>query len=169
MLKLTAPFALVLLVLSFAVGAVQQQERGTFNYPVLIPELALKAAQAALEACREQEAQVAVAVVDRGGNVQVLLRDRFAGAHTPDTAIGKAWTAVSFRRNTTDMLDMTRPGEAGAGIRDLPGVVVLGGGLVIEEAGRILGGIGISGGPSGEVDDTCGKAGIEAIREELVP
>jgi uncharacterized protein GlcG (DUF336 family) len=73
------------------------QDSATFNYPVLIPEVALEAAQAAMHNCRDSGYQVAVAVVDRGGNTQVLLRDRFAGAHTPDTAVGKAWTAVSFR------------------------------------------------------------------------
>ncbi|WP_018953049.1 GlcG/HbpS family heme-binding protein [Thioalkalivibrio sulfidiphilus] len=161
------------LLISAALAAVAStsviaQERGTFSYPVLIPEVALEAAQAALEHCRGQNVQVAVAVVDRGGNVQVLLRDRFAGAHTPDTAIGKAWTAVSFRTNTTDLMDISQPGQPSSGIRDLPGVVVLGGGVLIEQAGSIVGGIGVSGGPSGEVDDACAKAGVDKIKEKLV-
>jgi len=41
-------------------------------------------------------------LVDRSGLVQVVLRDRYAGAHSPDTATNKAWTAVSFRTNTAD-------------------------------------------------------------------
>jgi uncharacterized protein GlcG (DUF336 family) len=143
------------------------QERGTFSYPVLIPEVALEAAQTAMNSCRDSGYQVAVAIVDRGGNTQVLLRDRFAGAHTPDTAVGKAWTAVSFRTNTTDLLDISRPGEPSSGIRDLPGVVVLGGGMLIEQAGSIVGGIGVSGGPTGTADDACAKAGIDKIRDKL--
>lgn len=161
------------LLISAALAAVAStsviaQERGTFSYPVLIPEVALEAAQAALEHCRGRNVQVAVAVVDRGGNVQVLLRDRFAGAHTAETAIGKAWTAVSFRTNTTDLIAISQPGQPSSGIRDLPGVVVLGGGVLIEQAGSIVGGIGISGGPSGEVDDACAKAGVDKIKEKLV-
>ena len=58
--------------------------------------MALDLARGALASCRERGFQVAVAVVDRFGVTQVLLRDRFAGAHTIATATSKAWTAVSF-------------------------------------------------------------------------
>ena len=57
---------------------------------ILTPETALKAAQAALKKCRDSGYQATVAVVDRMGVVQVLLRDRFAGPHTPDMASAKA-------------------------------------------------------------------------------
>jgi hypothetical protein len=66
------------------------QSAATFTTKSLTPENALKAAQAALKKCRDDGYQVAVAVVDRSGVVQVVLRDRFAGPHTPDTAAGKA-------------------------------------------------------------------------------
>src|SRR6185295_8831457 len=74
------------------------------TYKSLSPELALDLARAALGECRKRGYQVAVAVVDRFGVTQVMLRDRFAGAHTPATAAGKAWTAASFRTNTTDLV-----------------------------------------------------------------
>jgi uncharacterized protein GlcG (DUF336 family) len=63
----------------------------------LSPELALDLARATLDSCRTRGYQVAVAVVDRFGVTQVMLRDRFAGPHTPSTASGKAWTAASFK------------------------------------------------------------------------
>ena len=66
---------------------------------MLTPDTALKAAQAALKKCRDSGYQTAVAVVDRMGVLQVLIRDRFAGPHTPDMAKDKAYTAVSFRTN----------------------------------------------------------------------
>ena len=65
---------------------------GTYSVKLLTPEAALTAAQAAMAHCRRAGHQVAVAVVDRAGLVQVLLRDRFAGAHTLDVAPQKAWT-----------------------------------------------------------------------------
>src|SRR5439155_10554358 len=74
----------------------------TFTVKVLTPETALKAAQAALKKCRDSGYQATVAVVDRMGVVQVLLRDRFAGPNTPDMAAAKAYTAASFRTNTTE-------------------------------------------------------------------
>lgn len=140
---------------------------GLFATNALTPETALKAARAALESCRGSGYQVAVAIVDRGGNVQVVLRDRFAGPHTPDTATGKAWTAVSFRQNTTEMLEMTGPGKPSAGMRELPKVVMLGGGMKIEAAGAIVAGIGVSGAPGGNLDDACAEAGIKAITDDL--
>ncbi|HCX32956.1 MAG TPA: hypothetical protein DHV08_04930 [Rhodocyclaceae bacterium] len=139
----------------------------TFGVRHLTPETALKAAQAALKHCRDGGYQVAVAVVDRGGVAQVMLRDRFAGAHTPKTATGKAWTAVSFRTGTLDLARETQPGKPASGIRDLRGVVMVGGGLMIEGGGALVGGIGVSGAPGGEIDEACAKAGIDAIRDAL--
>ena len=154
------------LVLSLASGAAFAQD-ATYNIRTLTPETALKAAQAALKSCRDGGYQVAVAVVDRSGLAQVMLRDRFAGAHTPKTAIGKAWTAVSFRSSTTGLAEISQPGKPASGLRNLPRVVALGGGIPIEGGGSILGGIGVSGAPGAEIDDKCAKAGIDAIKDAL--
>jgi len=110
---------------------------------------------------------VAVAVVDRGGVTQVMLRDRFAGAHTPRTAAGKAWTAVSFHTSTTELVRISQPGQPQSGLRNLPRAVLLGGGLLIEAQGSILGAIGVSGAPRGAADDACAQAGIDAIRDKI--
>lgn len=133
----------------------------------LTPELAQELARAALTTCRERGFQVAVAVVDRFGVTQVLLRDRFAGAHTVPTATGKAWTAVSFRTSTGELVAMTQPGMPQAGVRNLPGVAIIAGGLTIEASGSLVGGVGVSGAPGGDADEACARAGIEAIREKL--
>jgi uncharacterized protein GlcG (DUF336 family) len=151
-----------LLFLAFTANA-----QGTFTIRVLTPDTALKAAQAALKKCRDSGYQVAVAVVDRMGVVQVLLRDRFAGPHTPDMASAKAYTAVSFRTNTTELAEATQPGRPQSGIRNRPGVAAVGGGLMIEAGGSLLGAIGVSGAPGGPADDMCAAAGIEAIREDI--
>jgi uncharacterized protein GlcG (DUF336 family) len=133
----------------------------------LSPELALDLARAALSECRKRGFQTAVAVVDRFGVTQVMLRDRFAGAHTPATATGKAWTAASFRTNTTELVASTQPGMPQAAVRNLPKVVILGGGVIVEAQGSLLGAIGVSGAPGGDADDACAKAGIEAVRDRL--
>jgi uncharacterized protein GlcG (DUF336 family) len=156
---------LAFFVLSFAMPFALAQ--GTFNVRVLTPETALKAAQAALKKCRDSGYQATVAVVDRMGVVQVLLRDRFAGPHTPDMASAKAYTAASFRTNTTEIAQATQPGRPQSGIRHRPGIAAVGGGLVIEAGGSVLGGIGVSGAPGGKEDDACAAAGIEAIREDI--
>lgn len=137
------------------------------TYKSLSPELALNLARAALADCQRRGYQVAVAVVDRFGVTQVMLRDRFAGPHTPATASGKAWTAASFRTNTTELHAISQPGMMQAGMRNLPGAVIIGGGMIVELSGSLVGAIGVSGAPGGDADDACAKAGIEAIRDKL--
>ena len=136
-------------------------------YKSLSPEIALEAAQAAMKKCRDNGFQIAVAVVDRFGQPQVMLRDRFAGLHAPDTAVRKAYTAVSFRSATGDLAKSLRSGQLEAGIAQLPHVALLGGGLMIEAGGSLLGGIGVSGAPGGDKDEECAKAGLDAIRDKL--
>ena len=131
------------------------------------PEMALELARATMEDCRKRGFQVAVAVVDRFGQTQVMIRDRFAGPHTPATAAGKGWTAISFRTNTSDLIGISQPGMPQAGLRDLPGAVILGGGVRVEAGGTTVGAIGVSGAPGGDADDACAKAGIAAVQDKL--
>jgi uncharacterized protein GlcG (DUF336 family) len=156
-----------LAVLCLAFGFAAHAADATFSLKILTPETALKAAQAALAKCRAGGFQATVAVVDRMGVLQVLLRDRFAGAHTPDMASAKAYTAVSFRTNTTELAETSQAGRPQSGIRHRPGVAAVGGGLMIEAGGSLLGAIGVSGAPGGREDDACAAAGIAAIREDL--
>lgn len=156
--------AMILLV---AAGAHAQPADPTFTIRSLTPDAALKAAQAALAHCRAAGYQAAVAVVDRMGVAQVMLRDRFAGPHTPRMAVDKAWTAVSFRTNTTALMEVTQPGMPQSGLRNRPRVAIIGGGMMVEAGGSILGAIGVSGAPGGKEDDACAAAGIAAIRDDL--
>jgi uncharacterized protein GlcG (DUF336 family) len=164
-MKKTSTFAALALIACSA--TIAQPVSGTFAVRLLTPEAAQKAVAAALEDCRKRGYQVAVAVVDRSGVVQALMRDRFAGPHTPDAAIGKGWTAVSFRTDTTELLKITQPGQPSSGIRNLPHVVAVGGGVLIQSGGNIVGAIGVSGAPGGDLDEQCAKAGIAAIRDDV--
>ena len=137
------------------------------TYKSLSPEMALELARATMEDCRKRGFQVAVAVVDRFGQTQVMIRDRFAGPHTPATAAGKGWTAISFRTNTSDLIGISQPGMPQAGLRDLPGAVILGGGVRVEAGGVTVGAVGVSGAPGGDSDDACAKAGIAAVQDQL--
>lgn len=154
--------------LAYVAPAAFAAEAGpTFSVKLLAPETALKAAQAALAKCRKDGFQTAVAVVDRSGVVQVVLRDRYAGAHTPDVAVAKAWTAASFKQSTTSLAIETQPGKPMSGIRQLSRAMIAGGALPIEAGGNLLGAIAVSGAPGGDADDACAKAGIKAIAEEI--
>jgi len=139
----------------------------TYQVRLLSPETALKATLAALDDCRKRGYQVAAAVVDRSGVAQTMLRDRFAGPHTIGTAINTGYTAVSFRVDTLEFAKQTQSSMPSAGVRAIPNVIAVGGGVLIQAGGTTLGAIGISGAPTGELDDACAKAGIAAIRDEI--
>jgi uncharacterized protein GlcG (DUF336 family) len=137
------------------------------DFQSLSPETALEMAQAALENCRDSGYQVAVAVVDRMGVTQVVLRDRFAGPHTPDTAARKAWTAVSFRADTLGLAENTAPDSPQSGARFIGNALMIGGGIPVTVSGSTVAGIGISGAPSGEADHACAEAGIKSVSAAL--
>lgn len=159
--------ALALAALALAELASAQTPKLLLPVTTLQTGAALTAAQAAFARCQKDGYTVAVAVVDRGGHALVVLRDPLAGAHTVQTALGKAWTAVSFRTDTTELAAATQPGRPSSGIRALPGVVAVGGGMMIRAKGSLVGGIAVSGAPTGDADDVCAKVGIAAINDAL--
>lgn len=154
-------------VYAAATSSACAQASSTFSVKLMTPETALAAARAAFDDCRRQGYQVTVAVVDRFGIVQVLLRDRFAGAHSVGVATDKAWTAASFRIATAALGDETQAGKPMSALRAHPRVLAAGGGQVIESGGSVLGAIGVSGAPGGDADDSCARAGIRAITDAL--
>jgi len=154
------------LMLTFATATACAQG-APYTVRSLTPETALKATLAALEDCRKRGYQVAVAVVDRAGVAQTMVRDRFAGPHTVSTAMNKGYTAVSFRTDTLELEKLTRSGMPSAGIREIPNVVAVGGGVLIQAAGTTVGAIGVSGAPGGDADEACARAGIAAIRDDI--
>src|SRR5258706_981592 len=156
----------ILLALLVAPIAAQAQQ-GTFETRSMTPETALTAARAALEHCRKAGYQVAVAVVDRAGVPQVMLRDRFAGTHTVRVAIDKAWTAASFRIPTSALAKETQAGMPMSGLRSHPRVLAIGGALPIDGGGAHLGAIVVSGAPGGEADDACAAARIKPISDAI--
>ncbi|QQP88957.1 heme-binding protein [Skermanella sp. TT6] len=157
------------LLLGFAASPAQPraEDEALVTFRSLSPSVALDLARAVLDSCHHKGFQVAVAVVDRFGTPQVMLRDQFAGPHTPDTATAKAWTAISFRSDTLKLAASTAGDQPQSGARFIAGAVMLGGGLPVEAGGSIVGGVGVSGGPSGEADDACARTGIAAVEDKL--
>ncbi len=163
----------ILLVLSLSiVPGVRAASPGVYKVPVLSVELARKAAWHALLACRKKGYSVAVAVVDRGGNLQAFYRALLAGPHTVRTALRKAWTANSFRQHTSTLALLLAQKKIPSQVQHNPGALLVGGGMMIRAGGRLLGAIGVAGAPPGKsahdsIDHACAKAGIEAVRDVL--
>ena len=132
--------------------------------PRLTVEASEKLARAAMDACRKQGIQIGVTVVDRSGDAMVVMRDTLAPRVTLQISQQKAYTAVNFNAATSAMENrFTQPFSVGK----VDGLVFSAGGVPIEAAGNIIGAIGISGAATGEQDEACARAGIEAIQFEL--
>jgi len=142
-------------------------EEAVVTYKSLAPDVAFDLAKAALAQCRKDGFQVAVVVVDRFGQPLVVLRDRYAGLGAISTATGKAWTAVNFGRDTSELAKAVHDGQLSAGLASLPNVVMLAGGMVIQSGGSVVGGVGVAGAPGGDKDEACAKAGLAAVQDKL--
>ena len=128
---------------------------------------AQKIAEAALEDCVRKGYNVSVAVVDRSGVLRTLLRSDNAGPHTPAASQAKAFTSASARNNTTAILATVQSNPAAATLVDIPGFLVLGGGVPIRSGNEVVGAIGVAGAPGGALDEQCALAGIEKAKSDL--
>jgi glc operon protein GlcG len=103
---------------------------------------------------------VVIAVVDDGGHLIYLQRLDGTQTGSIDVAIGKARTAMAFKRPTKvfDELAKTRPSIVSLG----EGVVLLEGGVPISVEGQVIGGMGVSGVTS-QQDAQVAEAGVAAL------
>lgn len=125
-------------------------------------ETATAIASATIDACREKGIQIGVTVVDRDGIPQAVMRDTIASTITLAISKGKAYTAVMFNVATSALGD-----RASTPIGRVPGLVMSAGGVPIQVGGALLGGVGVSGAPSGETDEECAQAGVDAVLTDL--
>lgn len=158
----------VLVALSITAAAsiahAQDEAPLTIGVKRLSMDTALTVAQKTIEQCRSEGMQVAVTVVDRAGQPQVTLRDSLAPELAMNVSQQKAYTAVSFNAATSALESNF---ESPFSVAKLDGVLPAAGGLPIEAGGWILGGVGVSGAPSGEIDERCAQAGIDAVQMDL--
>ena len=130
-------------------------------------EAAHAAVEAAVRHAESLGVRINVGVTDVGGNLIAFLRMPGAFPQSIQFAIDKAYTAISFRTDTLEFAKLTQPGQAAYGVRQIPRVVAVGGGVQISGAGQLIGAIGVSGAPTGSDDEACAKAGIAAIRDDV--
>jgi uncharacterized protein GlcG (DUF336 family) len=131
---------------------------------VLPMSLAATAAKAAVDQCTKDGYRVSAAVVDRAGLLRAFLRADGAGPHTVESSEKKAYTAASMRGPTANGAELIAKTPALQGLQHMNGrVLFLAGGLPIEIAGEVVGGIGVGGAPGGHLDAACAQAGLDSI------
>ena len=127
--------------------------------------LARTIAEAALTECKSKGFATSVAVVDRAGQVLVLLRDENASAQTAEMSRRKAYTARMFRTSTMEFQKRTAD-PLYAAQRDVADILALGGGVPIQIGEDVIGGVGSSG-SSQPQDDACARAGVATVAAQL--
>ncbi len=123
-------------------------------------EAATKAAQATLDAAEKANQRVSVAVVDRNGNTLVTLRGDGAGPQSYESAVKKAFTAVSWNAPTSELVKRLTNAPT---LKDIPGTLFLAGGAPVATKGAPIAGIGVAGAPSGDLDEKFAQAGVAAL------
>lgn len=156
---------LALVAAFLAPSALMAQDLPTAPYLPL--DMAQTAARAALDACTAEGHNVTVTIVARSGVTSVVLRADNAGPHTVGSSTGKAFASASLGRDTAGLAEFIAANAQNDGLRDMDArLVIQAGGLPIKIGGALVGGIGVGGAPSGDVDTACARKGLDAIGAE---
>ncbi|MFJ9432957.1 heme-binding protein [Streptomyces sp. NPDC101490] len=142
------------------VAEADAKNRDTTRSTHLTVEAATKAAQATLKAAEKENQRVSVAVVDRNGNTLVTLRGDGAGPQSYESAVKKAFTAVSWNAPTSVLAGRL---TSTPNLKDIPGTLFLAGGAPVTAKGAPIAGIGVAGAPSGDLDEKFAQAGIATL------
>ena len=157
-----------LVALASALGAVGAHAQGLISTHRIPAELAGEAVMAAVAKCAGQGYAETAVLVDADGVRQAVLRGDKAGGHTLDSAFSKAYTAASFKADTSALVERSKTNPALANLLNrLPNLVLFGGGIVIKAGDEVVGAIGAAGAPGAELDDACARAGLEKIQDQL--
>lgn len=152
------------LLASVAVAANAQAVRSEKNMSL---ELANQIASAGVAACAANGYNVAVTVVDRAGSVRAVQRADNAGPHTLSASQQKAFTSASAKNNTSAMLEASQKNPGAATLGNIPGFLLLGGGVPVKVGNEVIGAVGIGGAPGGHLDEQCAIAALDKVKDQL--
>ncbi|MBX3611169.1 MAG: heme-binding protein [Hydrogenophaga sp.] len=130
-------------------------------------ELANRLAAGAVAACSANGHAVTATVVDRAGQVRAQQRADNAGPHTLEASRLKAYTSASARNNTLAMMETAQKNPGAANLVNIPGFLLLGGGVPVRAGNEVIGAIGVGGAPGGHLDEQCAVAAIEQVKAQL--
>jgi uncharacterized protein GlcG (DUF336 family) len=162
------PLAIAGFSLAVTVAASAGHAEGLLPTHRIPAELASQAAAEVVASCAKQGYAETAVVVDADGVRQALLRGDRAGSHSLNSAFDKAYTAASFKTDTSALFERskTAPGFANL-FTQLPHLILFGGGIVIKVGDEVVGAIGAAGAPGGNLDEACARAGLDKIRDQL--
>lgn len=148
-------------ILLSSMASFASMANGVLTEKNLSLDLADKLAQSAIQACSAKNYNVAVTLVDRAGIPLVIKKMDNAGPHTIEASRMKAFTAVSTKNPTENVMKNAQANPGAANLRDIPGFLLLAGGVPVKSGDMVIGAIGIGGAPGGDLDQQCA---LEALK-----
>jgi uncharacterized protein GlcG (DUF336 family) len=130
--------------------------------PPITTEQAKRAASLALAEARANSWAMAAAVVDPNGTLVYFEKIDDTQHASPEIAIDKAKSAAMFKRPTKTFQDSVERGGVGLRVMMLRGAMPVEGGVPLMIDGKIVGGLGVSGGTA-EQDGQCCKAATDGM------
>jgi uncharacterized protein GlcG (DUF336 family) len=130
-------------------------------------ELANQIAAASVAACQANGYAVTATVVDRAGSVRAVQRADSAGPHTLGASHDKAFTSASAKNTTLAMMEGAQKNPAAANLVNIPGFLLLGGGVPVKVGNEVIGAVGIGGAPGGHLDEQCAIAALDKVKDLL--
>ena len=153
-----------------SIDAVAADPLPTQTFKILPAALAVEAAEAAeaaIASCKGQGYNISVAIVDRAGNLNLLIVGDGASALSRDLSRRKAYTSAMRRTTTADLAkQVATPGTFNPTLYDTQ-LVTAQGGAPIKVGNETIGAIGVSGAPGGDKDEACADAGVAKISDRL--
>ena len=156
--------AAVTLLCSAATLSLAESARSEKNMTLA---LANQLATAAVSACQANGYAVAATVVDRAGGIRAMQRADNAGPHTIAASERKAYTSASAKNATTAMMEGAQKNPGSANLVNIPGFLLLGGGMPVKVGNEVIGAVGVGGAPGGHLDDQCVAAALESVKDQL--
>ena len=122
---------------------------------------------ATVEQCTKDGYKVSVVIVDKAGQIAASLRGDGTNPHTMEFAKMKAYTSRTRGQTSLEFMKLSMATPEGGLLRQIPGIVAIGGGVPIKAGNEVIGGIGVSGAAGGEKDEVCANAGIAKVAAAL--
>ncbi|WP_299732994.1 heme-binding protein [uncultured Endozoicomonas sp.] len=162
-IKMTA-LAATLGLMSISFNASAADKNQTVSVTEIASAIAFQLAQGAVKQCTAQGYKVSATVVDMSGNVLAQLRENGAGIHTLDSSRKKAFTVVSMKRPSGDLMKLVADKPIMQPLQNMDeNLLFLTGGIPVTLNDVQIGAIGVGGAPGGHLDVACAEEAIKAV------
>jgi len=131
--------------------------------PPITIEQAKKVAAAALAEAKKTPYEYTFAIVNPSGNLVYFEKTDDVLTAAINIAIGKAQTSATLKRPSKALFDQMENGHPYVATL-YPGIVAAAGGVPVIVDGKIVGAIGVSGSPTGLIDEKAALAGAAVFK-----